>query len=138
LIGPSIPQEVAAPTIRDVRYRLRSGAGPALVALLSILLASPEAAGASGLLGSGAGGGSKLSMGELESLVAPVALYPGPILAQLLVASTYPLDIMEAQQRVGKSSSLKGDDLTEAAEKHDPSIQASPRRTRSRASRRSS
>jgi hypothetical protein len=65
-------------------------------------------------------------MGELESLVAPVALYPDPILAQLLVASTYPLDIMEAQQWVGKNSSLNGDELTKAAEKQgwDPSIQA--------------
>jgi hypothetical protein len=46
MIEPSIPQEVAVPTIRDVRHQLRSGAGPALVALLTVLLASPEAAAA--------------------------------------------------------------------------------------------
>ena len=33
---------------------------------------------------------------QLDSLVAPVALYPDPILSQLLVASTYPLEVVEA------------------------------------------
>jgi hypothetical protein len=66
-----------------------------------------------------------LSSSELESLVAPVALYPDPLLAQVFVASTYPLQVVEAQQWLTKNSSLKGDALTTAAEKQDwdPAVQ---------------
>jgi uncharacterized protein DUF3300 len=35
--------------------------------------------------------------GELDSLVAPLALYPDPLLAQVLAASTYPLEIVQAR-----------------------------------------
>ena len=35
---------------------------------------------------------------QLDSLVAPIALYPDPLLAQVLAASTYPLEIMQLQQ----------------------------------------
>jgi hypothetical protein len=35
---------------------------------------------------------------QLDTLVAPVALYPDPLLSQVLVASTYPLEVVEAQQ----------------------------------------
>ena len=68
----------------------------------------------------------KLSGDQLESLVAPIALYPDTLLAQCLVASTYPIDIMEAQQWLEKNKNLKGDDLSNAAMKEDwdPSVQA--------------
>jgi hypothetical protein len=63
---------------------------------------------------------------QLDSLVAPIALYPDPLLSQVLVASTYPLEIIQLQQWIQKNSSLKGDDLTNAVQKQDwdPSIQA--------------
>jgi hypothetical protein len=69
---------------------------------------------------------TNLSNDQLDSLVAPIALYPDPLLAQVLVASTYPVDVMEAQQWLDQNSSLKGDELTAAAEKQswDPSVQA--------------
>ena len=38
-----------------------------------------------------------LSPQQLDNLVAPVALYPDPLLAQVLAASTYPLELVEAQ-----------------------------------------
>jgi hypothetical protein len=68
----------------------------------------------------------KLSNDELESLVAPIALYPDPLLSQALVASTYPLELIQAQQWLAKNSTLKGDALSDAAEKQDwdPSVQA--------------
>jgi hypothetical protein len=68
----------------------------------------------------------KLSVDQLKSLVAPIALYPDPLLAQCLAASTYPLDLMEAQQWLAQNSSLKGDALEQAAEKQDwdPSVQS--------------
>jgi Protein of unknown function (DUF3300) len=63
---------------------------------------------------------------QLDSLVAPIALYPDPLLSQVLVASTYPLEIIQLQQWIQRNSGLKGDDLTNAVQKQDwdPSIQA--------------
>ena len=63
---------------------------------------------------------------ELDSLVAPIALYPDPLLAQVLVASTYPLEIIQLQQWLGKNPGLEGDALAEAVAKQpwDPSIQS--------------
>jgi hypothetical protein len=69
---------------------------------------------------------AKLTNDQLDSLVAPVALYPDPLLAQCLVASTYPIDVVAAQQWLDKNSSLKGDALAKEAENQpwDPSVQA--------------
>jgi hypothetical protein len=63
---------------------------------------------------------------QLDSLVAPIALYPDPLLSQVLVASTYPLEIVQLQQWLEKHKDLKGDALVAAVEKEDwdPSIQA--------------
>ncbi len=68
----------------------------------------------------------KIPNDKLDSLVAPIALYPAPLLSQVLVASTYPLEIIQLQQWIQKNSTLKGADLTNAVEKQDwdPSIQA--------------
>jgi len=40
----------------------------------------------------------KIPNDQLDSLVAPIALYPDPLLSQVLVASTYPLEIVQLQQ----------------------------------------
>ena len=63
---------------------------------------------------------------ELDSLVAPVALYSDPLLAQVLVAATYPLEIIQLQQWLGKNPGLEGDALAEAVAEQpwDPSIQS--------------
>jgi hypothetical protein len=58
--------------------------------------------------------------------VAPIALYPDPILAQVLVAATYPLELVQLQQWLEKNPNLKDKALTDAVMKQpwDPSIQA--------------
>jgi Protein of unknown function (DUF3300) len=63
---------------------------------------------------------------QLDSLVAPIALYPDPLLSQTLVASTYPLEIIQLQQWLGKNNNLKDKALADAVKKQDwdPSIQA--------------
>jgi hypothetical protein len=63
---------------------------------------------------------------QLDSLVAPIALYPDPLLAQVLAASTYPLELVQLQQWLGKNPGLKDQPLTDAVEKQDwdPSVQA--------------
>ncbi len=68
----------------------------------------------------------KLSNDQLDSLVAPIALYPDPLLSQTLVASTYPLEIIQLQQWLEKNKGLKDQALTDAAMKQpwDASVQA--------------
>ena len=57
----------------------------------------------------------KLSSDQLDNLVAPIALYPDPVLSQVLAATTYPLEIVEAQQWMQRNKNLRGDDLMQAA-----------------------
>ena len=63
---------------------------------------------------------------QLDSLVAPIALYPDPLLSQTLVASTYPLEIIQLQQWLERNQGLKDKALVDAVQKQnwDPSIQA--------------
>jgi hypothetical protein len=69
---------------------------------------------------------AKIPPDQLDSLVAPIALYPDPMLAQTLVASTYPLELIQLQQWLAKNPGLKDKALADAAMKQpwDPSIQA--------------
>src|SRR5580765_5252690 len=68
---------------------------------------------------------SKLPSGELDSLVAPIALYSDQLLAQTLAASTYPLEIIQLQQWMDRNKNLQGKTLADAVAKQswDPSVQ---------------
>jgi Protein of unknown function (DUF3300) len=55
---------------------------------------------------------------ELDQLVAPIALHPDPLLAQLLMASTYPLEIVQAARFVKDNPKLQSDQLNEALKQH--------------------
>ena len=57
---------------------------------------------------------AKLPPEQLDSLVAPIALYPDPLLSQTLVASTYPLEIIQLQQWLGQHKDLKDQALADA------------------------
>ena len=67
-----------------------------------------------------------LTADQLTDLVAPIALYPDGLLSQVLVASTYPLEVVEAQQWLQQNPTLRGTQLTDAAKQQtwDPSVQA--------------
>jgi hypothetical protein len=69
---------------------------------------------------------AKIPPDQLDSLVAPIALYPDPLLAQVLAASTYPLEIVQLEQWLEKNKELKDKALADAVAKQpwDPSIQA--------------
>jgi uncharacterized membrane protein YgcG len=54
---------------------------------------------------------------EVEALVAPIALYPDDLLSEVLMASTYPLEVVEADRWVKKNKALKGQALTDAVDK---------------------
>ena len=68
----------------------------------------------------------KIPNDQLDSLVAPIALYPDPLLAQVLAASTYPLEIMQLQQWLTKNPGLKDKALQDAVMKQpwDATVQA--------------
>src|SRR5881392_3830103 len=68
----------------------------------------------------------KIPNEQLDSLVAPIALYPDPLLAQVLAASTYPLEVMQLDQWMDKNKNLKDKALADAVAKQpwDPSVQA--------------
>ena len=61
---------------------------------------------------------------ELDGLVAPVALYPDALLAQVLVASTYPLQIVKADRIVAVSEDMTDEELSEtlSEQEFDPSV----------------
>lgn len=67
-----------------------------------------------------------MSPDELTNLVAPIALYPDALLGQILVACTYPLEVVEAQQWLQQNRNLPSRELLVAAQRQnwDPSVQA--------------
>jgi len=73
-------------------------------------------------------GAPALSRAELEQILAPIALYPDELLTQVLVASTYPLEVVMASRwlQQGNNKSLKGDPLLQAlnSQDWDPSVKS--------------
>jgi uncharacterized membrane protein YgcG len=67
-----------------------------------------------------------LSPDALNQLVAPIALYPDALVAQVLAASTYPTEIVEASRWIEEHSDLKGTALAQAVDQQswDPSVKA--------------
>src|SRR5580704_10242003 len=63
---------------------------------------------------------------QLQQLVAPIALYPDSLVAQVLAASTFPAELVEADRWVQANPDLKGDALAQAVDKQswDPSVKA--------------
>src|SRR6185436_9161179 len=68
----------------------------------------------------------KIPADQLDALVAPIALYPDHLLSQTLVASTYPLELIQLQQWLERNKGLDQKALVNAVSKQpwDPSIQA--------------
>jgi len=81
----------------------------ALAGLLVLLLAAP-----SWVFAQNAGADKTFRQEELDQMLAPVALYPDPLLAQILVAATYPTQVTEADRWVRENADLKGDALNNA------------------------
>jgi len=75
---------------------------------------------------SSTGQADKLPQEQLAALVAPIALYPDSLLAQALMAATYPLEVAEAGNWLNQNAKLKGDALTDALKQQnwDPSVKS--------------
>jgi hypothetical protein len=63
---------------------------------------------------------------QLRQLVAPIALYPDPLIAQILAAATYPAQVLKANQWLQQHPGLTGDELAKEADQQswDPSVKA--------------
>ena len=88
--------------------------------------APPAAASAPSVAPAAAAREAVFSMQELDQMLAPVALYPDPLLAQLLMAATYPGDFADAVAWSKAHADAKGDEavLQVASQPWDPSVQA--------------
>ena len=66
------------------------------------------------------------SQPELDQMLAPVALYPDPLLSQLLMAATYPLEVAEAARWTRANPGLQGDAAVRAVQNEDwdPSVKS--------------
>ena len=100
-----------------MKHRIRQLVATMLVALL---LALPGIAGAADApqaadpAGSGQNGAQRLSPEQLEQILAPVALYPDSLLAQVLMAATYPLEVVSAARWAQANPKVKGKELDAA------------------------
>src|SRR3954451_24885373 len=115
--------------VRSFRFAACKPVFRSVVAILcSFMIAPGDGAWAAGFVqdASAAPAAAQLPPQELDSLLARIALYPDSLLSQALVASTYPLEIIQLQQWLEKNKTLKDKALTDAAMKQpwDPSVQA--------------
>ncbi|QWD59563.1 DUF3300 domain-containing protein [Polynucleobacter sp. MWH-UH35A] len=97
-----------------------------LAGLLVTALSLPAVVPVSYAQSSGQAQASKESQAQLEALVAPIALYPDPLVSQILMASTYPLEVSEATNWLRNNGNLKGDALNNALQQQnwDPSVKS--------------
>jgi len=95
---------------------------------IAVLIPGTEAFGINQGQQAGSSGGQAATIppDQLDSLVAPIALYPDPMLSQVLIASTYPLEIIQLQQWLAQNKGMNEQQLADAVKKQnwDPSIQS--------------
>ena len=115
----------------SLTLRLALGAFAATLAVDPLAFAQSQPARTTQEVAAAAGtqpaaSGKAFSQQDLDELLAPIALYPDALLAQVLMASTYPLEVVEAARWQKQNASLKDKALEEAAQKQswDPSVKA--------------
>ncbi len=92
-----------------------------LVAFLALLMGIPQ-----GVIAQSGDKDKPFIQEELDQLLAPIALYPDSLLAQVFMASTYPLEVVQAGKWAKANQNLKGEALTTALEQQDwdPSVKS--------------
>ncbi len=93
----------------------------ALIVFLVLLLGASQ-----GVIAQSGGEQKTFKQEELDQLVAPIALYPDSLLTQILMASTYPLEVVQADRWVKQNKDMKGDALAKGLEAQpwDPSVKS--------------
>jgi len=101
--------------------KIRKSFTKALVFFLTFLLLAPQA-----VVAQSESKEKPFKQEELDQLLAPIALYPDSLLAQIFMASTYPLEVVQAGKWTKANQNLKGDALAAALEKQDwdPSVKS--------------
>jgi hypothetical protein len=101
--------------------KLRRSLTKSLAFFLALSLFFPQT-----VVGQSAGEDKSFKQEELDQLLAPIALYPDSLLAQIFMASTYPLEVVQAGRWAKTNEGLKGDALTTALEQQnwDPSVKS--------------
>ena len=101
--------------------RVKQKFGLFMVWSLVLLMAVPP-----GIFAQDGGGNPVLKQEELDQLLAPIALYPDSLLTQILMASTYPLEVVQANRWATQNKNMKGDALAKALEEQpwDPSVKS--------------
>jgi hypothetical protein len=107
--GTKRPRKVGGKTMQKSLMALAIAAFSMLGAMQAVAQSSPA-----------------LKSEELDQLIAPIALYPDTLLSQVLIASTYPLEVVEAERWAEQNKNLKGDALKKAVDqkKWDDSIKS--------------
>jgi Protein of unknown function (DUF3300) len=98
-----------------------------VIVIISVILLVPGGAGLTARAAAQQAAESvQIPADQLDALVAPIAIYPDHLLSQVLVASTYPLELMQLQQWLQRNKGLKDKALVDAVSKQpwDPSVQA--------------
>jgi len=101
--------------------KIRNTLGQVIVLSLILLMAVPPA-----VFAQDAGTKPVFKQEELEQILAPIALYPDSLLTQVMMASTYPLEIVQADRWTKQNKNMKGDALAKALEAQawDPSVKS--------------
>jgi Protein of unknown function (DUF3300) len=109
--------------LKDLQLSLSATAAAVLVFLLvlpfSVMAQTPNPPPASSQ--------ELLKPQELEALVAPIALYPDTLLAEVLMASTYPLEVVQADRWLTANKNLKEDQFKAAVDLVNLSLRTSRR-----------
>src|SRR5262249_5323695 len=127
-LWPAPAGNVFAQTTRAASGRV--GPGSASAAGVTGAAAAPAAAPAGATATTTAAGDDQRSSApafkpeQLEQLVAPIALYPDSLIAQILMASTYPLEIVQADRWVKDNAKLKDDPQELNKLPYDPSVKS--------------
>ncbi len=87
-----------------------------MVALLAAVTAMPVSAQSTKTTATAEVEETQYSQAELDQMLAPIALYPDSVLSHLLIAATYPLEVVMADRWAKKNSKLTGDDAINAVD----------------------
>jgi hypothetical protein len=116
------------PTMNPMNRKLLPLGAALLLAMSTAMSQQPPATPATSPASAAApaAGEKTFSQQDLDQMLAPIALYPDSLLAQILMASTYPLEIVEAARWSKANAKVTGKELEDAMQKQewDPSVKA--------------
>jgi uncharacterized membrane protein YgcG len=101
--------------------KIRIMLGQVIAISIIMLMAVPPA-----IFAQDGGGKPAFKQEELDQMLAPIALYPDSLLTQILMASTYPLEVVQADRWAKQNKDMKGDALAKTLEAQtwDPSVKS--------------